>query len=99
MGVLPPIVIWRCLKLGEKIVTDELSAVDYVEKISPVPMLFIHGENDKTVPLSQGLKLYEKAKVPKTLFRVPNGSHNNSLRKNNEEYRKKVLLWLDERLR
>ena len=75
--------------------SDELSAVDYVSKISPVPLLFVHGEKDKIVPLSQGLKLYEKAQKPKTLFRVPEGEHSNSLRVENKKYRKKLLSWLD----
>ena len=85
-------------ELGAKLTSDELSAIDYVKKLAPVPMLFIHGENDNIVPFSQGLKLFEKAEGPKTLFRVPNGLHSNSLRLNRLEYRKKMLMWLDEKM-
>jgi len=83
-------------QLGVNLTTDELSAIDYVDKISPVPLLFVHGEDDRVVPLSQALKLYERAKQPKVIFRVPDGSHSDSLRRNNMEYRKKLLTWLDQ---
>ena len=86
-------------KLGASITSDELSAIDYVDKISPVPLLFVHGEEDEVVPLSQGLKLYEKAQMPKTLVRVPGGNHVNSLRVENKKYRKQLLSWLDRVIR
>lgn len=85
-------------QIGAHLTTDHFSAIDYVHKLAPVPVLFIHGERDRMVPLSQGLKLYQKAGKPKTLFRVPQGSHTDSLRRNHFEYRKKMLSWLDEKL-
>lgn len=86
-------------ELGAKMTTDELSAIAYVDKITPVPLLFVHGENDRMVPISQGEKLFKKAKAPKTFFRVPNGSHTDALGRNHGEYRKKMLAWLDKQLR
>ena len=86
-------------KLGADLTTDEFSAVDYVNRVAPVPMLFIHGEKDRVVPFSQGLKLFQKAEKPKTFFRIADGGHSNSLRRNGYEYRKKMLIWLDTRMR
>ena len=86
-------------KLGASITSDELSAIEYVDKISPVPLFFVHGEEDEVVPLSQGLKLYEKAQMPKTLVRVPGGNHVNSLRVENKKYREQLLSWLDKVIR
>lgn len=81
---------------GANLVTDDYSARDFVEKISPVPALIAHGTNDTTVPLSQGEKLFEKAKEPKTFYRIPKGSHTRALFMNDGEYRKKVLIWMDQ---
>lgn len=86
-------------ELGAKMTSDEFSAIQYVDKISPVPILFVHGENDTMVPISQGEKLFKKAKKPKTFFRVRGGSHTDSLGRNHGEYRKKMLAWLDKVLR
>ncbi len=79
---------------GVKLVNDDLSARDLIEKISPVPVLIVHGTKDLVVPFSQGEKLFEKAKEPKTFYKVPEGSHTRALFMNDEEYRKKVLVWM-----
>ena len=81
--------------LGANLVTDELSPVEVVGKLSPVPLLFLHGTKDRIVPLSQGEKLFEKAQKPKTMMKIKGGGHQEALAKNEGEYRKKVLAWLD----
>lgn len=86
-------------QLGANMTTDELSALGYVDKIAPVPLLIVHGTKDTMVPISQGEKLFAKAKQPKTFFRVKGGSHTDSLGRNNGEYRRKMLVWLDKALR
>lgn len=83
---------------GADLVTDEWSPLGYVGRLSPVPLLVVHGSDDEVVPFSQGRQLYEKAKAPKTLFEVPGGRHGDSLVKNRSEYRQKMLSWLDETL-
>ena len=82
--------------VGVELVSDELSARDWVSKISPVPLLILHGTRDGTVPLSQGELLFRNATKPKTFFKIKNGSHNGALAMNDGEYQKKVLKWLDE---
>ncbi len=74
--------------------TDELSPRDLVEKISPIPVLIAHGTKDATVPFTQGEILFKKAKEPKTIYRIPNGSHTRALWMNDGEYRSKVLAWM-----
>lgn len=41
-------------QLGASLVTDELSPKDYVKKLTPVPLLVVHGTRDEVVPISQG---------------------------------------------
>lgn len=85
-------------KLAADLVSDELSPVDHIAKISPIPLLIIHGKKDPVVPFSQAEKLFEAAKKPKTLFEVKDGHHGNSLWQDKGAYRKRMLEWLDENL-
>ena len=49
--------------------------VDCIERISPRPVLIVHGEGDTTVPVEQARRLYARAKEPKELVIMPGGSH------------------------
>jgi fermentation-respiration switch protein FrsA (DUF1100 family) len=82
-------------QLGASLVTDELSPKDFVNQLSPVPLLVVHGKRDEVVPVSHGKQLFAAAGEPKTLFEVEEGRHGNALSGKNGEYRKKMILWLD----
>jgi uncharacterized protein len=69
-------------QLGASLVTDELAPKDFVGKLSPVPLLVVHGARDEVVPVSQGRQLFQSAREPKTLSR------------DNGEFRKRMLAWL-----
>jgi len=86
-------------ELGADLVSDDHSARDFIEKLSPVPLMIVHGENDRVVPVGQGEILYGKAKGPKTFLKVEKGGHNDALSLNGGAYQKKVLVWLDEVLK
>ncbi len=83
-------------QLGASLVTDELSPKDFVKKLTPVPLLVVHGTRDEIVPVSQGLQLYESAAQPKTLFEVKSGRHGTALSNDKGAYRKRMIAWLDE---
>jgi fermentation-respiration switch protein FrsA (DUF1100 family) len=85
-------------QLGESLVTDELSPGDYVKKLSPVPLLVVHGKRDEVVPLAQGRQLFKSAAEPKTLFEVETGRHGDALSVNQGQYRKRMLEWLADNL-
>ncbi|GAA5130063.1 alpha/beta fold hydrolase [Luteolibacter yonseiensis] len=82
-------------QLGASLVTDELSPRDFVKKLTPTPLLVVHGTRDEIVPVSQGKQLYEAAGEPKTLFEVKAGRHGTALSNDNGAYRKKMIEWLD----
>jgi 1,2-diacylglycerol 3-alpha-glucosyltransferase len=48
---------------------------DVVDKISPTPVLFLHGEKDWLVKLSHSQRLFVKAKEPKALTIIKDGGH------------------------
>ena len=43
-----------------------------------VPTIIIHGEQDETVPVAQGRKLYRAANHPKQFLGLPTAGHNNT---------------------
>lgn len=48
---------------------------DVVDKISPTPVLFLHGEKDWLVKLSHSQRLFVEAKEPKALTIMKDGGH------------------------
>ncbi len=49
--------------------------VAVVDRISPRPLLVIHGEFDPLVPVSDAHAFYARAREPKQLIVIPRGSH------------------------
>ena len=84
-------------QVGANMVSDELAPKDYVSKISPIPLLIVHGDRDEVVPVAEGRMLFENARQPKTFFEVETGRHGDSLSRNDGAYRRKVLAWLAEK--
>lgn len=54
---------------------DRLSPKAFVSRISPIPILFIHGTKDRVVPISHGQQLAELAGEPKAFLVIRNGRH------------------------
>lgn len=63
---------------------------DAVDKIGDVrmPVIVLHGDNDRYVPVGLGRKLYDAAPEPKRLVVVEDGTHNNSLRLGEDDVRR-----------
>jgi len=56
-------------------VTDSYSPINYVHRISPIPILLIHCLQDATVSFRHSERLYEKAKNPKELWLIDGCDH------------------------
>ncbi len=54
---------------------SQISAIDRIEKISPRPLLIVHGTQDDVVDPSQAWALYEKAGEPKEMLMVEGAGH------------------------
>jgi fermentation-respiration switch protein FrsA (DUF1100 family) len=63
---------------------------DSIDKIGDVrmPVLLVHGTNDRYVPVRFTEALYAAAPEPKKLLLVEGGTHNNSMRAGSAAYRK-----------
>lgn len=54
---------------------QKIRPIDIVDKISPTPVQFIHGEKDWLVKPSHSQRLFDKAKDPKALTIIKDGGH------------------------
>jgi alpha/beta superfamily hydrolase len=73
---------------------DTVSPIDWVDKISPRPLLLVHGDADELIPLEHARRLYQKAKQPKELRIIPGAGHRMRLDKTAMDF---VLDWLKAR--
>ena len=63
---------------------------DAVDKIADVrmPVIVLHGDSDRYVPVELGRKLFAAAPQPKRMVEVEDGTHNNSLRLGESDMRR-----------
>lgn len=54
---------------------DTYSAERYVDKLAPIPLLLLHGTSDFVVPYAHSLRLFDKAREPRTLVTIQGGEH------------------------
>ena len=80
------------LKTGVKI--SDAAPIEVVDKIK-VPVLFVHGDEDKLVPFEMLDKLFDKATAPKEKFVVEGAGHADAKRKNPAAYFDKVFEFLE----
>ena len=52
-----------------------VSPLRFIDRISPRPLLLIHGDKDDLVPVDHAHKLYDKAAEPKELFIISGAGH------------------------
>jgi fermentation-respiration switch protein FrsA (DUF1100 family) len=65
---------------------------DSIDKIADInmPLLIVHGTEDRYVPSRFSEELYAAAQEPKKLLLVPGGTHNNSMRLGRQAYDKAI---------
>lgn len=77
---------WR-LKFKAK----DFEVADYINKIAPKPILLIHGEEDRRIPLSETECIYQAAKIPKEIWIVPGADHLESYSFYPKEYEDRII--------
>ena len=70
---------------------EMVKPIDYVARISPRPLLLVHGSQDETVDVSQAHRLYARAGEPKQLAIVEGAGHR---LRHSEEAMSIVIDWL-----
>ncbi|MDJ0750772.1 MAG: alpha/beta hydrolase [Woeseiaceae bacterium] len=61
--------------LAGLLMKDAYRSIDFIDGIE-MPMLVIHGENDRIIPIELGRKLFDAAPDPKTFVSLPGAGHN-----------------------
>jgi fermentation-respiration switch protein FrsA (DUF1100 family) len=72
--------------------------IDFADRISPTPLMIIRGVNDQMVPEASARDFIEKAKMPKVVWIHPQGRHTDAYKVYPEEYKSRVLGFLNEYL-
>ena len=81
------IISMTSLRLGSNLFRYE--PIRWVGKISPRPILFVHGDHDQYLPDFNDL--YEAAKPPKELWRLPDAGHTTASQLYPEEHTRRVI--------
>ena len=74
---------------------SDADPIRWVSRVSPRPLLIIHGGKDIDVPVSEARRLSEEAHAPKELWIVDQAVHRCVEQVRPDEYRSKVLAFLD----
>lgn len=69
--------------------------IRWVGRVSPRPLLIIHGGRDRDVPVSEAIRLYELAGLPKELWVVDEAEHRCADQVRPEEYMPRILAFFD----
>ena len=73
---------------------ETVSPVNWVDKISPRPLLLVHGDADELIPVEHARRLYQKAGQPKELKIISGAKHKMRLEKAAMDF---VVDWLKAR--
>jgi len=71
---------WPFQWMATTSVNNDYSPAASVRKLSPIPLLLIHGESDGIVPPHHAQRLYERAAEPKSIWLVPDTGHIQALK-------------------
>jgi len=65
--------------------------IDFIDKVAPIPIMFIRGQNDHMVPEFSAMEMINKARDPKEIWILPDSHHRKAFQTYPEEYSKRVL--------
>jgi uncharacterized protein len=75
-------------------VDDRFSPLPVMAKISPIPLLILHGDQDLVVPVHHARRLYDAAREPKQLWIVAGAGHIQTT--GSQAQRDRLVAWLRE---
>jgi uncharacterized protein len=84
------VITWPLYPFAPLFMNHSYDPIRYVDRISPRPVFFIHGDLDTIVPMRMSQELFQKAKEPKKLWIVPGADHLEPRKKAGVEYEQAV---------
>ncbi|HKB81791.1 MAG TPA: alpha/beta hydrolase [Burkholderiales bacterium] len=83
---------WPFQWLASLTVDESFSPLPAMTRISPIPLLVIHGDQDAIVPDHHGKRLYDAALEPRQLWIIPGAGHIQGMRQ--EMWRDRFVAYL-----
>ena len=77
---------------------DRYAPQPVIHRITPTPLLIVHGTRDPIVPYHHGLQLFEAASQPKEFWSIPEGRHTPMLGRYRRRYWHPLLAYLERAL-
>jgi fermentation-respiration switch protein FrsA (DUF1100 family) len=77
---------------------EQADPVRWVAKLSPRPLVIVHGQKDDETTPDNGEKLFKAAQEPKQIWRTPEAHHAESWKLYPEEYRERMRTFFDDAL-
>jgi fermentation-respiration switch protein FrsA (DUF1100 family) len=90
------VITWPLQWFASFAIDNRYSPEASVGQISPIPVLFIHGDADTIVPLHHSQRLYELCGYPKDLWVIPGAGHIQAMK--DREVRKRLTEYLERSL-
>ncbi len=59
------------------------------------PVLVVHGDQDRTIPIELGRELYNGLRAPKEFAAIPGADHNDLRVANRAQYRRAIATFID----
>jgi fermentation-respiration switch protein FrsA (DUF1100 family) len=87
-------ITWPFQWIPDLSVDDRFSPLPGMASISPIPLLVLHGDLDRTVPMHHGQRLYDAAREPKQIWIVPGAGHIQTM--GEPAQRDRLVAWLRE---
>jgi fermentation-respiration switch protein FrsA (DUF1100 family) len=86
---------WALQPLTYLALSDRYAPDGEIDKISPTPLLVIHGKKDAVVGYYEGEEIFKQAKDPKEFWSLENGIHTDVFWGHKGIYRTKFVEYLD----
>lgn len=78
---------------------DQVRPLDVIDQISPRPILFVDGLNDRRVTVDQAINLYDAAGYPKRLIWLPEATHSEVRSPGLDDLMQPIVKFFDNSLR
>jgi uncharacterized protein len=73
-------------------ISNRYSPLAAVAEVSPIPLLLVHGDRDRIVPMAESARLYAAAREPKEFWKIEGAGHIEAFR--SEELRGRLASYL-----
>ncbi|MGQ9649923.1 MAG: alpha/beta hydrolase [Phycisphaerae bacterium] len=81
------------------LMSGDFNPIDYVARIAPRPVLFIHGTADTVCPAVMARRLYAAAKEPKEICLIAGANHYQAMQEMPEQIHPKMLAFFEKCVR